>query len=647
MVRSLVLKTFAREYDKNPTADPKEISSSTMEILKSMGVKEEAANKYIAEATANGIIKCRLVPNPDYWEQEFNKRFCFFLMKVKSNKFQNLVDFISENFPDTSWFVCYGDVDAVIRISGDNTDFQLIDEYLDSEKFRADPILVREVPYYYDHPVESNRDYGDIQYSPEQIDQFLQTPCHQLDRGIRESLEKTGIVLGSIAIEDHHSTNRLRAFIVIEVDTPMRPSIRRKFEDSLIKLNEEFKYSKGSVPLTSIFRTYSAKYEYILEMIFDDQNQMDSFTDEIQRLHPSIENSVTYLVAKAQNTPLSATRRRNKNAENQKIVTILEKEVISPRLDDFRAWLPPEFEIPLKNADALAQFNAIAFFTELVTISLDQHQQVIEITKPFLLDYFSGILENKSRRMQDAGLGLIRDVIEPAHKELAKLILDEIFSGNSSEMQDVLKQRDNKWDRWGLLAWGLHVYPRWNENPLLHAIMEIDTTIQGILWSIGNTRNRFAHYPAKEQVVQVCRDLFLNSYQLLEWIEFAKETVSNPKIPLDALRNISSSPTEINRLLQLKSVRYDYDLDEDELLEERIREDKRWKELLGEIEKILQGQNEINERLVELFDELVIPQLNQKEASRLQKTLDYMKGVAGDLPVELLGAILYSLLFGP
>ena len=129
-IHSLILKLLARECDLNPHKSLEEIWNSCQRKLTEIGVPDEYIKNVVFEKEIKPFFEHRNLPNPLYWKKLFNQHIVFYLIRSNSKRYLSLLKVLKEKIPDITYFVCYGEIDVIIRFMGDLIMIEQMEEIL-------------------------------------------------------------------------------------------------------------------------------------------------------------------------------------------------------------------------------------------------------------------------------------------------------------------------------------------------------------------------------------------------------------------------------------------------------------------------------------------------------------------------------------
>jgi hypothetical protein len=536
-------------------------------------------------------------------------------------------------------------LDVIVRIFGNDQIIEQVEAWLTNNGFPPSVIKAENVVLFYDRGVDPSRNLRKPTLAPEVLDQALASRFDEIPANVLDELMECGVALGAVYFEDTHVTGRIRTFIGIKFDTLVPAGQLRRVEQALISLNDQEHRRRGSRPLSSIYRcgTY---YAYLLEMIFDDQEQLDWITDRIQELDPNIGDTETLILAKAHFAPVSYSERGRGQPGRYAVLRHVLDQTLIPLSQKLVDTLP-ELERSFVNAPPEQQFQAISLYHDLVEKSPYPEVSALPLVREYQLEFIRGVLECKIKTVQNAGFALIRDVIEEKHRRLIRVILTQFFEGDEGELQKALKAEDARWGHWGLAKWAHYRYPDWNRHIVFGAVLPVPEEILRSLALVGQVRNRLAHdvqVGTLFTLTQQVREVFHHAYHILSWLESATSIVQSPHVPLRVVKELASSGPGGMHFELLSAVRLTQEETLELLQSVKKQSDERWRTLASLLQDIRSGVGEIDERSLRIVEELVIPQIQERERSRAQRTLDYLRETAGSLPPEVIGNILAGLI---
>jgi hypothetical protein len=645
LIGQAVYHILARDCDDAPMKPLDKLWMSCRHRLTESGLPPRLIDDFDYESHLRPYFRQRLVPNPYYWRKYFRSKVCFYLVRARSKRYLSLLSLLRQFLPDISFFVCYGELDVIVRIFGDDDLIEQVEAWLTTNGFPPSVIKTDRVVLFYDREVDPSQKLRKPTLESEVLDQALASPLDETPPHVVRELMECGVALGAVYFEDTHLTGRIRALMGIKFETLVPTRQLHRIEQALISVNDQEHRRRGSRPLSSIYRC-GGHYAYLLEMIFDDQEQLDWVTDRIQELDPNIGDTETLILAKAHFAPVSYSERgRGKPGRYAVLRHMLDQTLIplSQRLVDTL----PELETTFVNAPPEYQFQAISLYRDLIEESHYPDADADAMLREYLLQFLRGVLESKVKTVQNAALGMIRDVVEARHRELIQTVLAEFFDEDEGELQKAFKAENALWEKWGLATWAHHRYPKWNRDSILSAVLTVPEDTLRSLALVGQIRNRLAHdaqVGSLAPLTQQVREVFRHSYLILSWLDTAKIAVRDPHVPLRVVKELASSGPEGEHFELLSAVR----LTQQEMLEllNRVTDqaDERWRTLASLLQSILSGVGKIDERTIRIVEEIVIPQIRERERSRAQRTLDYLRETAGTLPSEVVGNMLAGLI---
>lgn len=644
-INHLVYQVVARECDHSAEKRLDEIWESSKRSLDGMGIPSKLFSDLDVQSKIEPYFIHRFIPNPLYWSKYFRSRFTFFLIRAQSKRYQTLLTLLQGHMPTVSFFVCYGEIDVIVRVIGDEQVIEQVEDLLINNGFPPSIIKVEDVPLFYDITIDKHKALRKPDLAPEIVDDALASRPQDISPDLTKELEDSGIVLGTVYFEDSHVTGRIRTFVGIKFNALLPRRQLAKFERALIEINDKEKKRRGSRPLSSIYRC-GGHFAYLLEMIFDDQEQLDWVTDQIQDIDPNVGDTETLILAKAIFAPISFSERAQGEPGKYAVLRhVFDQKLLPLSQRLFENW--PELESVFIEASPESQFEVLSLYHDLV----ERNLKLGEISHPLLDDYIAefirGILEGKVKRIQNAGLGLIRDVVEEEHKELVRIVLNKFFDGKTGELQKALKSDNDLWEKWGLAKWAKYLYPVWNRNRIYSAILKVPDDVTRSLLITGGVRNRLAHdahVGEMDALVTQVREAFHHTYKILAWLNDAKVSVQNPHVPLQIVREIAVLVPESKQFELLSSVKISQEEIIDLLIKLKNQSDERWHKLASMIEEIQLGEAKIDERTQTMIQELVIPQIKERERKKAQRVLDYLMKTSGSIPSEVIVTIISGLI---
>ena len=473
-----------------------------------------------------------IVPNPTFWRRKLHKRFSFLAVESPADRYEPLLQLL-ESFPNTSHYVCYSDIDVLIRALGEEEELEQLVEYISQRGFSVRAYAVERIPIFYGFPVNQSQSFATPVIGPEEIDRLLCQPADEVSPEIKASLKEGGLILGTIYREDHQLTGRLRAFVAVKLRDSLKPETRSRFEAALLEINPREIRKRLSEPLVSVYDCAGARFSYLIELICDDEGQLDELTDYIQRLHEAVYDTYTMIVAKYVDKAIRYSDTKHDRAQNYFLLSDISQKELQPLLENIRKQFSVEVLTAFIDAPSELRLQALQLYGELKRI--EEKQTSASLFKEFVEPLLKSVLKKRVGETKSVGLGLVRDVIEQRHSEVAKLIVNNVFAGTPELFQSELKMSNVSHWKWGLGVWGEQVYDRWNKHSLFGKIMQVP---EDVLWSLqvlGRARNAFAHSRDSDfdETVQKVRETWYHGAGVLAWIKTAEDKLRQPHIPVD------------------------------------------------------------------------------------------------------------------
>lgn len=647
MFNKSIYSIVAKDYDSDPTNSIEGIWKVSKRRILEWGITDQYLEKYKVLENLSDIFTPRLIPNPDYWAKKLMQHYAFFLIKSNSKDYNRLISKVKD-YPDLSRFTCYGEFDVILRIVGDEKDIKQVENMLDKEDFDPITLPIQDVPYYYDQEVPNYlaTEYKDPDLAADVIDEALKTSATNVAAEIKIELENKKIVLGTICLEDEKETSRIRVFVGVSINEYLTKRKKRSIEKSLIAINRNQQTIRNSSPLTSIYSCGGPPYAYLLEMIFDDQEQLNEVTDTIQEIDEAIDDTVTYIIADTAFAPVKFSQHKHEQAELFALSENMLKDSIEPTIKRLLGHLPNELEGLFKEADPDTRMDVVSLYRELIQYNPNLYRmsddKINQIMTHFV-EFIRGVLKRNNRIIMNAGFSLVIDEVETRHIEFVKSIVENIFYNDNGLFINILDVRKSDWTRWGLAVWGNSRYPNWNNDHLHSAVFEVPKYIMQSLTFVGNARNNYAHVSNKKNnknLIHLVSETFQQSYHLIIWITDTSEKVINPSIPLrkaksailllkdEMIGRVLVQQEEIIRLLKIMN-----DLD-----------DVRWSSLSTQLRILNNGQGGIKANTLTIIEELVIPMITERNKPRAKHALAYLKKTAKSLPAEVAATIISGLI---
>lgn len=649
MINQIIYRVVAQECERFPSRKLTDIWASCKDRLIELGLPAKSVDSICTNTHLQSVFAWRLVPNPLYWQRKFGDRFYFYLIKAPSKRYHDLLDSLRTHLADVSFFICYGELDVIIRWVGDEQSVDQIENLLISWGVPPATVEVRNIPLYYRYEVTASAKLRDVRLSAEVVDQALALSPEELDAELIKELMDSGVVLGTVYLEDTHITNRIHAFIGIKFDGPVQADARKQFEQALLRINEDEYRNPHSRPLFSIYQC-GLHYDYLLEVMLEDQGQLDAITDKIQRFSPRVFDTETLILAKSHLSPMSFSQRRHESAERFAILRQILANTLTPLADSLLQDFPGQLETLFPRSNSEAQFLALSLYRDIWVRNPYSKEGWFVSTKEYFASFIQGVLEERPAQVRNSVFGFIRDVVEEQHRNLAQIIVNNCFSGDSRLLQRELKTDDANWQKWGLAKWANHVYPNWNAHKLYGAIVKFSPEFLQSLEFVGNARNRLAHDPTVQDIdhlIQEARQIFYHSFQILAWLRTIFPTLDSPAIPLSTVSSIVLSGPQSGQfelLLAMKKMQVDVQ----ELarsIEQQARQfDERWGELAIALTQLQSGIGRIDDRTLEIVEELVIPKVSEKDKGKSKQLIDYLRESAKTLPAEFAANLLWGLI---
>lgn len=640
----IIYRVVAQECERFPSRKLSDIWASCKERLIEFGIPSRLINN-ISDTYLRSIFTWTLVPNPLYWRR-FNNKFYFYLIKVPSKRYSGLLDSLKTQLANVSFFVCYGELDVIIRWIGNEESVDQIENLLTSWGAPPATIEIRNIPLYYRYAPNAN--IRNTQLEPERIDHIFSTSPEELNTTMITELINSGIALGAVYLEDTHITNRIHAFIGIKFDGPIETITKRQFEQALLLINEEQSQDHHNKPLLSIYQC-GLHYDYFLEVIAENHDQLDIITDKIQRIHNNIFDTETLILAKSHFSPVKL-RQKHESAEKYTILQSIMTSTLTLLVDSLSQNFSGKLEIAFRQSDSETQFLALSLYRDIWLKNPHSDKEWFISIKEYFADFIYGILEKKHAQIWNSIFNLIRDVIEKQHKNFIEIIINNCFSGNGGLLQRELKTDDANWQRWGLAKWANHVYPKWNDHKLYGSIVKFSEEFLRSLEFVGEIRNWLAHQPTTQNIdhlIHESRQVFYHSSQILAYLLEITPILEKPTIPLNTIRSIAFSGPQSSYFELLQIIRR-LQVDVQNLIQlmEQQSEisDIRWRELIVKLTQLRSGIDRVDQRTFELIEELVIPKIVDRDKNRAQQLIDYLKMTAQTLPAEFVANILWGII---
>ena len=455
IILNSIIKQYAIDCDNNPNKELLEIWEDCKKELISNGIPKDILSKIDFEKQIKPCFSHKLLPNPDYWKKKLGQNITFFMIEARSKNYEYLLSLFEEHVPDLTYFVCYGKKDVIIRFLGNDEMIEELEDILFNKGFNPSIIRTSDVIVFYDKELPLNKDYLTPDLDQKEIDRLLTANFDDLEKNIVQNLEKIGLVLNSVIYEDTHYTSRIRSIIGIKTNHILSRIEIKKIETELHEIDEEEFTRRHSRPISSIYKCNNTYFAYIIEGIFDDQEQLDYVTDLIQKIE-LIGDTETIILAKAKFKPFSFSRRLVHQLDNAIIVDPLAQEKLLPLSNSFAEYFPRINQKYLYSSTT-KQFVVLSIFNELIlkntTLKINDYPLVIESIENF----FDGILEGKTSMIRNAGQGYFQDVVEKRHLKFVQSIITNVLKNDLGNVQTIFGAPNTSWQKWGLYPWGEEV----------------------------------------------------------------------------------------------------------------------------------------------------------------------------------------------
>lgn len=643
MIRRAILGVMAKLSDHHVDQPIIEIAKTCRKNLEKQGLSGQVLGVLDNHEELNRVFAARLVPNPRFWRQQGRQRIAFFAVETPSHGYGELLDTLGE-FPNVSHYVCYGDVDVLVRAAGTDAELDRLEEYLNKGRFVARRHMVEDAPVFYGFVTEKV-ETRKSEISEEEMDLALAAPAHSVPEATRKALEECGAILGTVYHEDHRSSGRVRAFIGVQLRDALRPADRRRFEEALTKINPREIDAFFSEPLVSVYRCSSPKFGYLVQLICDDQGQLDRLTDEIQELSEVVWNTVTMVVAKNEERPFLYSASSAEQADAQVAASQMSDQRVLPLLQALRSSspeMPPLFD----SAGPAQQLTAVSLYGEFVEPDGELLPACFE---PFALDLIRGVLRDRAPDIKNAGQALVRECVEPAHLEVAKLLSRDVLGGTDEYWHSELKQSDAQYWKWGLGVWGEYVYPHWNKHDLFGKLMLVPDSVLWSFKAVGQMRNRFSHArpeAGNRDLLQAAREAFAHSAIVYRWSRAAVKTLADPAIRFAAVREsiLGSRSRNAGKILakldsfqeQLLAV----------LAEHRNAVEPRVRDLADAVLQIGAGKLDLTPDSLDELEKRMLQVLDASRQEEAKSGFAYLRQALRDLPPGVAASVLASMLSG-
>lgn len=648
-INQIIYRIIAQECERSPSKKLAEIWDSCKERLFALGLPHGLIDN-ISDTHLRSVFTWQLVPNPRYWQEVLDNKFYFYLIKIPSKRYHDLLNSLKTQLVDISFFICYGELDVIIRWVGNEESVDQIENLLTSWGASPATIEVRNIPLYYRYEIPNTKLHHNVSLNPEKIDHALASSPEDLEVAVIQELVNSGVILGTVYLENTHITNKIHAFVGIKFDGPIEITTRKQFERELLSINAEQLRDRHTRPLFSIYQC-GLHYDYFLEIIAEDHTQLDAITDKIQRLHPRVFDTETLILAKAYLSTIRFSQRKHESIEKFAILRGIMRDTLTPLVDSLLQDFPDKLEIVFPKSDSETQFLALSLYRDIWLKNSHIKEQWFIATQEYFKDFICAILEKRSSQIQNSLFGLIRDIVEKQHRIFAETIVNNCFNGENSLLQRELKTDDANWQRWGLAKWANHVYPKWNDHKLYGAIVKFSEEFLQSLEFIGEVRNRLAHHPTVKEVehlIQESRQIFYHSFQILKFLSQITPILEKPTISLNVVKNIAfsgpqSSYFELLRIVQKLHV--DVRVLKQSMEQQAEQSDRRWGELVTKLTQLQSGITRIDQKTLEILEELVIPKISDSnDKKRAMQLIEYLRTTAENLPAEFIANLLWGLI---
>lgn len=649
-IEQSIYRSIGIECDQTPDEPIDVVWKNCKKQLEKNGISEKLLQEFeeIPDFLMN--FSHRLIPNPVFWQHHTNAKICFFFVRSQSRQYHDLLELLKTNLPGIAYFICYGEFDAIIQIIGDDSGIQLISSWLSENGFFPDSLEVDDVVLYYDKKIPPKFREFNTTLSLEEIEsRFKQIGNLEYKQKIQDLINE-GISLGYAYLEDAHQTGRIRALIGIKLDGLPKPRDKRVIERSLIDVNDDEMELNGSRPISSIYHCKGV-YGYIIECIFQDQAQLHKVTDLIQKVDPLIQDTETFILAKAE-YPNKTFSEQNQGSLGEYFVV---KNIVDTQLRPLASDLLekfPEIDTHFKSSNPMKRFTVITLFNDL-TNRTDFNIYKNESVRNCIGEFLVGVLEENSTRIQNSGFSVIRDVVEKKHQDFFGVIIEKFFGNDGGRFQKALKTDNSLWEKWGLGKFATHVYPKWNSDKVYSSVFQMSEKTLNDLGQLGYLRNRFAHdnvADVSNLLISKVTEAFRYSFDVIDWLDQTLPKIQNPTIPVSVIELIKNARYEdsFTELLSMVEVNQRYT---NEIINTiSAKSDDRYREISNTLANMTQSIEKIDINTIQIIEELVIPVINEKNKPQFKKAMDYLKGnwqfYTADLAINLLASVIWLFLSG-
>lgn len=640
ILKSLIFRQLAIECDNSHKKRIEDVWGDCRKKLVLDGLSNGILDEIDFKSQILPKFKHRLLPNPDYWKKNLEQEFTFLIIEVKSGNYQILLNTLKKLIPDVTYFVCYGEKDVIIRLLGEQSTVTKLENVLLSLGIQSTTIFISEVLLFYDKKVPTNEKYQDLNINQKEIDLFLASDPTSIPQEIFSEMEEKGLVLNTVVFENTHLTGRIRALIEIKMEHTVTDLKTKKIEKALCNLNDIEYSRKQSRPISSIYKCYSPFFAYLIEGIFDDQEQLDSLTDSIQEIE-LIGDTETIILAKAYFPPFSFSKHIIGELDVNAIMKPLVKESILPLSQKFSDKFPDLNQKFLEDTPE-KQFVILSIFNDLIINADENYFKEYPKINDYLNKYFEGILEGKLLSIQNAGLGYIRDVIEKEHNNFVQIIVTNILQDKSENIQNTFGIGNAEWTNWGLFKWGRICYSNWNNDRIYSRIVKLPNEILNDFEYLGISRNIFAHSTNLDDInklIYMVRNVFLRSFNLLNWLENTRSKIENPIISLGDFRNIVSKINK-DKINILSGIKFNQEEIKNLIRDINKKSNFRNDEVIKMLLHIQSSVDTLDVKTINSIKEMIIPLIDKKNRDTAENFVDFMKSVASSLPADVVSELL-------
>lgn len=432
---SLFLTNFSKLIAQNLTIDTKFDYSVAIESAKSTLIqqgltpeKAEELEKLIGDPREKFPIGGVL--NPDYLEYTHGQKGCFIICDAREGRYE-IVRRVAETYSrEASRHIVYGPEDSILIIYGLDADFAKAFNDLQKNNLRAIDLMIDTTILFKRHrvakwkPLEHQIPFKDI----DRIVEDYHSPGLE---DVRHALEETKILLGGALVEDFATTERIHAFIGLNLFGQVPSTVHRGLLDSLL---DDPDIARA---LVSVFRCKTAAFHYILELICDLPSELDLVTDKFNEIFANQKSDIraetsTYVVAKSfvQLPKHVSANGKDPLGSTDKPEAVSMTQIKTRYLDT----IPVETKKKYANKPIFERLNLIFLLLELDHLLPRDDDSV----RASLSDSFSllveGVIEENRTRLIASFQPLIAE-FEKVSKSAVKKLTDLFFKGNKGILQ--------------------------------------------------------------------------------------------------------------------------------------------------------------------------------------------------------------------